>query len=107
MISTDIRRTIEDSYIGKYPNTYDNKVLLLCAIRAYLDELVREEIVDRGYTIDVDTEANATYLTSKGIDVSKMTDDEIKKANTGDHVYLVGHMTLVDTMEDVDIPIYI
>ena len=36
-----------------------------------------------------------------------MTDDEIKKANTGDHVYLVGHMTLVDTMEDVDIPIYI
>jgi deoxycytidine triphosphate deaminase len=107
MISTDIRRTIEDSYIGKYPNTYDNKVLLLCAIRAYLDELVREEIVDKGYTIDVDTEANATYLTSKGIDVSKMTDDEIKKANTGDHVYLVGHMTLVDTMEDVDIPIYI
>ena len=107
MISTDIRRTIEDSYIGKYPNTYDNKVLLLCAIRAYLDELVREEIVGAGYTIDVDVEANANYLTSKGIDVSKMTDDEIKKANTGDHVYLVGHMSLIDTMEDVDIPIYI
>jgi len=107
MISTDIRRTIEDSYIGKYPNTYDNKVLLLCAIRAYLDELVREEIVGAGYTIDVDVEANANYLTSKGIDVSKMTDDEIKKANTGDHVYLVGHISLIDTMEDVDIPIYI
>ena len=36
-----------------------------------------------------------------------LTEDEIRKANTGDHVYLVGHMSLIDTMEDVDIPIYI
>lgn len=106
-ISTDIKKTIEDSYIGKYPNIYDNKVLLICAIRGYLDEMDRQQIIESDFTIDIDTEANANYLRSKGIDISSMTEDEIRKANTGDHVFLVGRMKLVDTMEDVDIPIYI
>lgn len=106
-ISTDIRTTIEDSYIGKVPNIYDNKVNLCNAIKAYFAELARQQVVEDDYTIDVDTEANAIYLTSKGIDVSEMSDDEIKKANTGDHVYLIAKLHLVDVMEDLDLPIYI
>lgn len=106
-ISTDIHRTIEDKYIGKWPNTYDNKVLLICAILAYLEVLKNDQLVQPGYSIEIDIEANKTYLQSKGVDVTQMTDDEIKKADTGDNVYLKGRMKLVDVMEDVDLPIYI
>lgn len=103
-ISRDIYNTIRDSYIGKYPNTYDNKVMLCTAIMGYFKQLT--DIVEN-YSIDIDAEANATYLQSKGIDTSNMTTEELRHANTDDKVYLIGHMNLVDVMENIDIPIYI
>lgn len=36
MIHDDIKKTAEDSYLGKYANSYDNKCLLITAIQAYL-----------------------------------------------------------------------
>lgn len=103
-ISRDIYTTVRDSYIGKYPNTYDNKVLLCNAIMGYFKQLT--DIVEN-YSIDIDADANATYLQSKGIDTSDMSTEELRHANTGDKVYLVAKMNLVDVMENIDIPIYI
>lgn len=101
-ISRDIYTTVRDSYIGKYPNTYDNKVLLCNAIMGYFKQLT--DIVEN-YSIDIDADANATYLQSKGIDTSDMSTEELRHANTGDKVYLVAKMNLVDVMENIDIPI--
>lgn len=39
MIQNDIRMTAEDGYIGKYANSYDNKCLLIMAVKGYLEEL--------------------------------------------------------------------
>ena len=103
-ITRDIYSTVRDSYIGKYPNTYDNKVMLCNAIMGYFKQLT--DIVEN-YSIDIDAEANATYLESKGIDTSDMTTDELRHANTGDKVFLTAKMNLVDVMENIDIPIYI
>ena len=103
-ISRDIYTTVRDSYIGKYPNTYDNKVLLCNAIMGYFKQLT--DIVEN-YSIDIDADANATYLQSKGIDTSDMSTEELRHANTGDKVYLIAKMNLVDVMENIDIPIYI
>ena len=103
-ISRDIYTTARDFYIGKYPNTYDNKVMLCNAIKGYFKQLT--DIVEN-YSIDIDAEANATYLQSKGIDTSSMTTEELRHANTGDKVFLKASMNLVDVMENIDIPIYI
>ena len=103
-ISRDIYSTVRDSYIGKYPNTYDNKILLCNAIKGYFKQL--NDIIEN-YSIDVDADANATYLQSKGIDTSDMSEEELRHANTGDKVYLIAKMNLVDVMENIDIPIYI
>lgn len=103
-ISRDIYTTVRDSYIGKYPNTYDNKVMLCNAIKGYFKQLT--DIVEN-YSIDIDAEANATYLQSKGIDTSDMDTEELRHANTGDKVFLIAKMNLVDVMENIDIPIYI
>lgn len=39
MMYVDIRKTAQDSYIGKYTNDYDNKCLLMSAIKGYFLEL--------------------------------------------------------------------
>ena len=106
MISDDIRRTTEDNYIGKYPNNYDNKCLLMSAIGNYFDELIRLSVIE-GYTLEMDIEANRSYLKGRGVDVSKMNDEEIKTANTGSNVFLKVALTMTDAIEDVSLNITI
>ncbi|MFU0831697.1 MAG: Phage tail sheath protein [Oscillospiraceae bacterium] len=100
MIQSDIRKTAQDSYIGKYPNNYDSKCLLLTAIRGYFDTLVTENILS-DYSVDFDETAIKNYLESNGTDVSKMTSQEIRKANTGSKVFLTGYVSILDAMEDI------
>ena len=106
MITDDIRKTVQDEYIGKYPNTYDNKELLMNAIASYFDGLVIEGVIEK-YTIDIDLDANRAYLQNKGIDTSDMSDEEIKKANTGSNVYLEATVGMLDVIEDLTLNISI
>ena len=48
MMEDDIRKTISDSYIGKFGNTYDNKCILMTAINSYFTELVLDDVLDAG-----------------------------------------------------------
>lgn len=106
MIGRDIRRTCEDSYIGKYPNSYDSKCLLITAILNYFEGLERSGILQAGAsTVQIDRAAHETWLTEQGIDVSAMTEQEIKEANTGDKVFLAASVKILDAIEDVAIDI--
>lgn len=100
MITDDIRKTCQDDYIGKYPNTYDNKQLLIGAITGYFDALITEGVITR-YSIDIDVDANRAYLVSKGVDVSEMTDEQIRMADTGSNVYLKATLGMLDVIEDI------
>ena len=106
MISSDIKTTIQDNYIGKYANTYDNKCLLVSAIGNYLESLVKEEVLSES-SISIDTEANREFLKGKGIDVDSMSDSDIKTANTGSSVFLTAKISIVDAIEDIVLPIAI
>ena len=106
MIKDDLRVEIEDQYIGKYANSYDNKRILISAINEYFDELIRNGVAS-SYYVDIDVEANKVYLKERGIDVAEMSDDEIKQADTGDKVFLVASLTLLDAIEEVTLDIAI
>lgn len=115
MISDDIRTTAQDKYIGKYANTYDNKLLLITAIDAYMNTLSEESVIASG-TVEIDTEANVKYFKQHGnklvvddetIAVEDATDLQLKKGQTGSYVFLVATITLVDAIEDVGMKIYI
>lgn len=106
MIYDDVKTTCEDSYIGKYANSYDNKCLLITAIQSYFNELIRSGLLASG-SIEIDLDAQREYLQGEGEDVEDMTDQEIKEANTGSHVYLKATVSILDAMEDIDIGIYI
>lgn len=103
LIRTDITQTVEDSYIGKYSNTYENKLLLITAIRGYFMGLEQDSLVQPGYTVDIDVDAQEQYLVAKGIDTSEMTEQEIREADTGTHVFLKVSCKILDAIEDIDI----
>lgn len=115
MIKTDIQKTIEDEYIGKYANSYDNKCLLITAINGYFMQLANDGIIEAG-TCEIDIDDQRAYLISKGkkvvidgeeIDPNDLTDDQVKVANTDSHVFLKSNVTLLDAIEDVSIKIYV
>lgn len=115
MIKDDIRLTAQDTYIGKFANTYDNKCLLITAINNYFDTLVKESVLESG-ECEIDIEANRDYISEKGgefilngetIDLEDATDEEVKKANTGSYVFLTASISLIDAIEDIELEIYI
>ena len=106
MINDDIIKTAEDSYLGKYANSYNNKCLLLSAISNYFQGLIRDGILSEG-TVEIDVDANRKYLKEKGISVSDLSDDEIKKADTDDKVFLSAKIKILDAIEEITLPIAI
>lgn len=114
-IQHDVRKTAEDSYIGKYSNSYDNKNLLTTAINGYLDTLVSDGNLASG-SCEIDVDAQRTYIKSKGgkfvidgetIDIADATELQIKQANTGSQVFLKCTISMLDALEDISIKIYI
>lgn len=106
LIRTDIKNTFESGYIGKVLNDYDNKLLLVTAINAYLKEL-EGSVLDK--TADnrcfVSLSGQKSYLNSQGTDTSDMKDAEILRANTGSEVFLEATLTFCDAMEDLSLRI--
>lgn len=119
MINDDIVKTAQDSYLGKYANTYSNKCLLVTAISSYFAQLKRDNIVS-AYSIGLDPEAIRIYLKGKGLkavidngetsetkEVDDCSDEEIIRADTGANVFLTGNVKILDAIEDIKLPIYI
>ena len=104
MIRTDLRNTMEDSYIGKYANSYDNKCVLITAIKSYLTEFENQGILKAGAsTVEIDVEAQEAYLTARGINTADMSKEQIKVEATGAEVFLKSGITILDAIEDVTI----
>ena len=103
MIHNDIKKTAEDSYLGKYANSYDNKCLLITAIQAYLDQLVLDGILDSSYEnkVYIDIDSQTAYLKSIGVDVESLSDKEIKEYNTREKIFLASNIKILDAIEDI------
>lgn len=116
MINDDIVKTAQDSYLGKYANTYSNKCLLVSAISAYFARLKKDDIVS-SYSVGMDADAIRMYLKGKGLQatlddgteksVDDCSDEEIVTADTGASVFLTGTVKILDAIEDIAMPIYI
>lgn len=106
-IQYDLKMAIEDNYIGKYPNNYDNKCILMTAVQEYFTSLENEGVLQPGSTVEIDLEAQKQYLKEKGIDVSQMDEEEIKTANTDSQVFLKASISVFDAIEDIQLNIMI
>lgn len=110
MMYVDIRKTAEDSYIGKYTNDYDNKCLLMSAIKGYFLELEKGRLLQKGQsTIDLDIEAIKNWRISNGKnteeELADMSDQEIKELDTKKKVFLKASVVILDAMEDISLDV--
>lgn len=106
-IHDDIKRTSEDNYIGKVPNGYDDKCILITAINAYLKELEDQGLLQKGTnSVSIDIGAQKEYLENNNINTSSMKDQDIKEANTGSFVFLTGNAKILDAMEDIALDLF-
>lgn len=106
LIYTDIKTLMEDRYIGRFSNTYDNKLKLIVALQTYLDMLEKDGLINKGWSIGIDVDAQKSYLVSKGKDVSNMKDQDIKEANTGTNVFLTAKVSYLNSIEDTQLNIF-
>lgn len=110
MVRDDIRSTFEDDYVGKYVNNYDNKVLFLAAVNQYFRELAAPDagVLDPGYDNNalIDTESQKSYLQGKGVDITTLSDQQIKEYNTDSEVFAMANVKFLDAMEDLTFGVY-
>ena len=105
MIAQDIRLTIQDKYIGKVSNSYDNKLQLVTAIKTYLQSLARDGLIEADFTVDIDLDSQRAWLESQGTPTVDLSDQQVRQANTGTQVFLVLDVKPIDAMEDVRVVI--
>lgn len=92
--------TADDEYRGQCANTYDNKCLLVAAVQGYLTQLEPELLSEGTGKAEIDAEAARAWLKEQGTAVEDMTEDEIRRADTGSYVFLALSGYIVDAMED-------
>ena len=108
LIHNDLRRVIVEKYIGKVPNNYDNKCVLITEIKNYLDELSNEQLIEKVNTVGIDLIAQKKWLKDNtNLDINAMTEQEIKEANTQSNVFIAISLKVVDAMEDIVIAVEI
>ena len=108
LIHNDLRRVIVEKYIGKVPNNYDNKCVLITEIKNYLDELATEQLIEKVNTVGIDLIAQKKWLKDNtNLDVNVMSEQEIKEANTQSNVFIAISLKVVDAMEDIVVSVEI
>lgn len=106
MIEDDLRTVAEDSYLGKYSNSYDNKCLLMSAIATYFNELKKAGVISEA-KVEIDIATQKNYLKGKGINLDGADNEAIKRHNTGDKVFLKASVSILDAIEQIELPINI
>lgn len=99
--------SVEDEYLGKCANSYDNKCLLLTALRSYLTSLEGDGVIREGSSgVELDAEATRAWLTENTTDADELEriraldDEAIVKEDTGSFVFLKLYGRVLDAMED-------
>lgn len=104
-INNSVRKVIVENYIGKVPNSYSNKCLLMNEIKLFLDELVKEGLLKENPVVEINMEKQKEYLKSIGVKVDDMKESEIREADTDSYVFITMKVEAIDAMEDFDIAV--
>lgn len=112
MIHDDIKDTANESYIGKYANSYDNKCLLISAIQGYFMQLEIDGLLERNQNdCYLNLESTAAWILSNGkktkAELAAMKTQDLKEFNTQDNVFLSAEISMLDAIEKIDLGITI
>jgi len=104
LITYYLRTTIEDSYIGRYANTYDNKQLLVAEVLEYLNYLEGAGVLNPGQSFcQIDYDRQLNYLKAKGVETADLTEQQVLEYQTDSWVFLRCGGRLANAMEDFEV----
>lgn len=102
--------TVEDEYLGKCSNSYDNKCVLITAMRDYLSTLEARGVLAAGKSgAELDAQAIRNWLlarsgtTEEAERIRALDDAALRREDTGSHVFLLLWGRVLDAMEDFHI----
>lgn len=94
----------QDEFLGVCANSYNNKMILVSALNEFMAQLQAEGVVEEGtWSVSLDADAIRAHLRQQGVIVTDMSDDDIRRADTGSFVYIVITGRILDAMEDFSV----
>jgi len=103
MIQDDISKAFDVGYQGSTKNKLDNQMLFVNEVNQYFDGLESIDVLDNQYNniadIDIDTQRKA--LNKSGVDVSKMTDAQVKQYTYKRDLFLKGDIKVLFAMANL------
>ncbi len=95
-------QAIDQGYMGKVINSYDNRCLLMVELKLMFQKLEGQGIFLPGTSgAEIDIEAQRKYMEANGVDTTEMDLQAIKTyEDLGTNVFWRGYGTFADTMED-------
>ena len=64
LLQRDLRLAIQDNYIGKFQNSYDNKLLLITAVKLYLQALAKDQLIEDRPTASSSSRVERRWMSS-------------------------------------------
>jgi hypothetical protein len=105
MVKSDLRDTFNNSYLGKYGNSYANRKSLVSNLNGtYFKTISKQGYLsnDEVSFCELDVDATRNYIESKGTDTDNMKDQDILKAKIDTHVFIKSTLYIMDVIEDVN-----
>lgn len=110
LMFSDIYAVWNRDYKGRYANSLDNQMLFVSALKSYLGELERDQILDPNFNNDVEIDQEAQRLANIPIygseEVESWSESVLLERTVGTNVYLKFNIKMLNTMEDVYIDIF-
>lgn len=104
MVKSDLRETFNNSYIGKYGNSYANRKSLVSQLNGtYFKTLMKQGYLsnDEVSYCELDVNATKTYLESLGVDTDNLKDIDVLRHKIDTHVFISCKLLVMDVMEDI------
>lgn len=103
MIQEDIIRTWKNFYMGKVKNSADNQALFVSDVLTYLKALAAQAVLDADSPLsaEINVAAMRTAWEGAGVDVSQLTDAQVKRKTFRSYVYVTATCRILDAMEDL------
>ena len=80
----------------------------MTAIEGYFDQLVMDGLLEKDtIKVEIDIEAQKAYLKSIGLNISEMSEQDIKQYNTRDKVFIAIKCKILDAIEEISLRVFI
>lgn len=103
IIREDVVLTFKNQFLGRKRNSAENQGLFCAAVLGYLRDLAKNGVInpDAEVSVEIDTDAMREAWEAEGVDVTGLTDAQVRAKPYKSTVFVVARCTILDVIEDL------